>query len=143
MVNAGQTIKTFPLINCDDRLLVDLSRSLVQIYCRVRDHYDTRNAQQGTLDFDDILVKAKTLLQNQMIRNRLAQRYAYIMVDEYQHTNMLQYEILKPIISDFSTGNLFIVGDQKQSIYGFRDADVRVFQQTTEEILEYLSLIHI
>ena len=137
LVNAGQTVKTFPLINCDDRLLVDLSRSLVQIYCRVRDHYDTRNAQQGTLDFDDILVKAKTLLQNQMIRNRLAQRYAYIMVDEYQDTNMLQYEILKPIISDFSTGNLFIVGDQKQSIYGFRDADVRVFQQTTKEILEY------
>ena len=137
LVTAGQTVKMFPLINHDDRLLVGISRSLVEIYCRVRDHYDTRNAQQGVLDFDGILVKTKTLLQNQVIRNRLAQRYAYIMVDEYQDTNTLQYEILKPIISNFSTGNFFIVGDQKQSIYGFRDADVRVFQQTTNEILKY------
>ncbi|MEE2618334.1 MAG: UvrD-helicase domain-containing protein, partial [Candidatus Poribacteria bacterium] len=137
LVKAGQTVKKFPFINSDDRLLVAISHSLVEIYCRVRDHYDTRNAQQGVLDFDDILVKAKTLLQNQVIRNRLAQRYAYIMVDEYQDTNTLQYEILKPIISDFSTGNFFIVGDQKQSIYGFRDADVRVFQQTTNEIIKY------
>ncbi|MEC7866296.1 MAG: UvrD-helicase domain-containing protein [Candidatus Poribacteria bacterium] len=137
LVKAGQTVKKFPFINSDDRLLVGISHSLVEIYCRVRDHYDTRNAQQGVLDFDDILVKAKTLLQNQVIRNRLAQRYAYIMVDEYQDTNTLQYEILKPIISDFSTGNFFIVGDQKQSIYGFRDADVRVFQQTTNEMLKY------
>ena len=137
LVKAGQTVKKFPFINSDDRLLVAISHSLIEIYCRVRDHYDTRNAQQGVLDFDDILVKAKTLLQNQVIRNRLAQRYAYIMVDEYQDTNTLQYEILKPIISDFSTGNFFIVGDQKQSIYGFRDADVRVFQQTTNEIIKY------
>ena len=137
LVKAGQTVKKFPFINSDDRLLVGISHSLVEIYCRVRDHYDTRNAQQGVLDFDDILVKAKILLQNQVIQNRLAQRYAYIMVDEYQDTNTLQYEILKPIISDFSTGNFFIVGDQKQSIYGFRDADVRVFQQTTNEMLKY------
>lgn len=137
LVEAGQTVKTFPSINSDDRLLVGISHSLVEIYRKVRDHYDTQNAQQSVLDFDDILVKSKTLLRNPAIRNRLAQRYAYIMVDEYQDTNMLQYEILKPIISDFSTGNFFIVGDQKQSIYGFRDADVRVFQQTTNEILEY------
>ena len=95
-----------------------------------------RKAEQGQLDFEDLLIQARNLLEQESIRERLAERYRYIMVDEYQDTNLLQYEILKPLVSNFQSGNLFIVGDSKQSIYGFRGADVRVFNETLKEIKE-------
>ena len=56
------------------------------------------------------------------------------MIDEYQDTNQLLLEMVKPLIDNFRSGNLFIVGDQKQNVYGFRGADVRVFSRTTEEL---------
>ncbi|HMK37722.1 MAG TPA: 3'-5' exonuclease, partial [Bacteroidota bacterium] len=54
----------------------------------------------------------------------------YVMVDEFQDTNTLQLEILLPLLDDLSSGNLIIVGDPKQSIYRFRDADVEVFDRS-------------
>jgi ATP-dependent helicase/nuclease subunit A len=73
------------------------------------------------------------LLDNQeKIRNQIAARFKYIMVDEFQDTNQLQWDI----ISHLDNGkNIFIVGDPKQSIYGFRAADVRVFDQVKQEFL--------
>jgi ATP-dependent helicase/nuclease subunit A len=59
------------------------------------------------------------------------------MVDEYQDTNKLQYEILLPLLRQLTTGNLFIVGDPKQSIYAFRFADVAVFNQTKQNIMQH------
>jgi ATP-dependent helicase/nuclease subunit A len=57
------------------------------------------------------------------------------MVDEYQDTNRLQYELLRPLLQDLTTGNLFIVGDPKQSIYSFRGADVSVFDETCGDLV--------
>ena len=58
------------------------------------------------------------------------------MVDEYQDTNELQYELVMLLTSELKSTNLFIVGDPKQSIYAFRGADVRVFKKTREKIVE-------
>ena len=58
------------------------------------------------------------------IRATFAERYRYIMVDEFQDTNQLQYDLLRSLIAEFGAANLFIVGDPKQSIYGFRNAEV-------------------
>ena len=55
------------------------------------------------------------------------------MVDEFQDTNELQYELVMLLTDELKRSNLFVVGDPKQSIYGFRDADVRVFERTKEE----------
>ncbi|MEK7250846.1 MAG: UvrD-helicase domain-containing protein, partial [Bacteroidota bacterium] len=86
------------------------------------------------LDFEDLQIRTKNLFRNERIRRKLAQRFKYIMVDEYQDTNKLQYEILLPLVGNLSHGNLFIVGDPKQSIYGFRNADVTVFNKTKTDI---------
>ena len=56
------------------------------------------------------------------------------MIDEYQDTNEIQYNIFLPILDHLKKGNLFVVGDEKQSIYKFRDAELEVFNRTKEDI---------
>jgi ATP-dependent helicase/nuclease subunit A len=141
LVRAGNHLLSFPSITDDDELLIRVTRPLLAVYSEVHDAYENQKSQARQLDFDDLQIKVRDLLQQESIREQLAQRYPYIMVDEYQDTDQLQYEILRPLISDFKSGNLSIVGDQNQSIYRFRGADVRVFDQTRKEITEYQSAL--
>jgi ATP-dependent exoDNAse (exonuclease V) beta subunit len=141
LVRAGNHLLSFPSITDDDELLIRVTRPLLTVYSEVHDAYENQKSQARQLDFDDLQIKVRDLLQQESIREQLAQRYPYIMVDEYQDTDQLQYEILRPLISDFKSGNLSIVGDQNQSIYRFRGADVRVFDQTRKEITEYQSAL--
>ena len=132
-----------PLIECilspgtDPRhqMLLEDSRSLLDIARLATQRYDGKKRDAGQLDFEDLQLRAKHLLEHEEIRSHLSGRYRFIMVDEYQDTNQLQYDILLPLLADLTRGNLFIVGDPKQSIYGFRDADVEVFNRTKADIL--------
>ncbi len=89
----------------------------------------------GFMTFDDLERYAFQLLNRSPFRygilHVLRKRYRYVMIDEFQDTNPVQWNIIKPLVSDDSgtllPDCLFIVGDPKQSIYGFRGADVRVF----------------
>ena len=141
LVRAAKYFRSFPTFTSDNELLICVTRLLIHVYDEVQRAYANRKRQTGQLDFDDLQIKVRDLLQQESIREQLAKRYPYIMVDEYQDTNQLQYEILKSLLSDFKSGNLFIVGDQNQSIYRFRGADVRVFDQTRKEITEYQSTL--
>ena len=141
LVPAANYFKSFASITADDELLIHVTRSLLAVYDEVQREYEQYKIQAGQLDFDDLQIKVRDLLRQESIHEQLAERYPYIMVDEYQDTNQLQYEILKPLISDFESGNLCIVGDQNQSIYRFRGADVRVFDQTRKDITEYQSAL--
>lgn len=79
---------------------------------------------QAAFDFDDLLVCAEQLLQeNESIRKEEAGRYDHVLVDEYQDTNGSQYRIIKALAIDHR--NLCVVGDDDQSIYGWRGAEVR------------------
>jgi DNA helicase-2/ATP-dependent DNA helicase PcrA len=79
---------------------------------------------QAAFDFDDLLVYAEELLtQNTKVRLAEAGRYDHILVDEYQDTNGCQYRIIKSLAQDHR--NLCVVGDDDQSIYGWRGAEVR------------------
>ncbi len=117
------------------RNLIELTRIMFAMYDRVSQRFADKKSEQGVLDFDDLLLSADRLLDLEDVRTSLAQRYRYLMVDEYQDTNRLQYSILRKLILNYTAGNLFIVGDPKQSIYGFRDADVEVFGETKADIL--------
>ncbi len=70
------------------------------------------------------------------VKEALSEKYKYLMVDEYQDTNEIQYKIFLPILDYLKKGNLFVVGDEKQSIYQFRDAELEVFKRTKLDIVE-------
>src|SRR3954468_11084191 len=100
-----------------------LMTKLLDLYGR---RYARLKSDRSALDFDDLELLARDLLDSQpVLRGAVRARFAHVMVDEFQDTNPLQNELLD-LISD--GGNLFTVGDERQSIYGFRNADVSVFR---------------
>ena len=100
--------------------------ALEQIAGLALDHYRSEKDQDSLLDFEDLLALARSLVRLPEIRKILRSRHRFFLVDEFQDTNRLQWEILKPLLGPGS--NFFAVGDDKQSIYRFRDADVSVFR---------------
>lgn len=96
--------------------------------------YESKKKNEGFIDFEDILLHTKLLLQNESVQKSLSNKYSYIMVDEFQDTNEIQYNIFLPILDYLKNGKLFIVGDEKQSIYKFRDAEIEIFNRTRDNI---------
>ena len=91
--------------------------------CDIYELYSQKCKQSGVMDFDDILLNMNILLRdNPAALEAIANRFRYIMVDEYQDTNFAQYLILKKL-SQFHQ-NLCVVGDDSQSIYAFRGAKI-------------------
>jgi DNA helicase-2/ATP-dependent DNA helicase PcrA len=87
--------------------------------------YEKLLAQSNALDFDDLLLRsAKLLRESSAVRDRWQQRFKYIHVDEYQDTNRVQYDLLRLLTSDKQ--NICVVGDEDQSIYRWRGADVSI-----------------
>jgi ATP-dependent exoDNAse (exonuclease V) beta subunit len=87
--------------------------------------YDAVKRSRGAVDFDDLELRALELLGGHpSLREAWSQRFELVMVDEFQDTNPRQLAILEALERE----NLFTVGDELQSIYGFRDADVRLFR---------------
>lgn len=86
--------------------------------------YESRCFRSGAMDFDDLLYKMNVLLRdNPDILEKYQQRFQYIMVDEYQDTNYAQYLIIKQLAA--AHNNICVVGDDAQSIYGFRGASIQ------------------
>ena len=123
-------------VETDDDFLLSTTRDLLTLYTRILNDYENAKLAQGTLDFNDLQLKTRNLLRdNEEIRQELVSRHKYYMVDEFQDTNELQYELVILLTNELKDANLFIVGDPKQSIYGFRGADVRVFEKTKQKII--------
>ncbi|MCH1967534.1 ATP-dependent helicase [Paraclostridium sordellii] len=88
-------------------------------FCRVYNMYEEYKESIKKIDFDDMLIKTYNLLkQNKQILDRVRSAYRYILVDEFQDINKVQFEVIKLIASP--NNNIFVVGDEDQSIYGFR-----------------------
>ncbi|NPA74274.1 MAG: UvrD-helicase domain-containing protein [Epsilonproteobacteria bacterium] len=86
--------------------------------------YEEYLAKNNLVDFDDLLsLTYKILDENPELCEQTSQRYKYIMIDEYQDTNELQYKIVKKLCSTHN--NICVVGDDDQSIYGWRGANIK------------------
>ncbi len=97
---------------------------LIPIVERLADVYDTHKRQADAMDFDDLLFNLrKLLLEQPLVRQRLSAQFRYVLVDEYQDTNIVQAEIIR-LLSEHHR-NILVVGDDAQSIYSFRAAEIR------------------
>lgn len=105
--------------------------------------------EAGLLDFQDLLLKARNLLRDsKAVRGYFQRRFRYLLVDEFQDTDPLQVELLfllaeeEPRAGSWqearpAEGKLFLVGDPKQSIYRFRRADIEIYQEARQKLLEH------
>ncbi|MFH1031758.1 MAG: UvrD-helicase domain-containing protein, partial [Chloroflexota bacterium] len=97
---------------------------LEEIIGRVYEHYQKALAEGAGLDFDDLLLRTVQLFRSQPeILTRYQTRYRHLLVDEFQDTNLVQYELIKQIGGKYR--NICVVGDPDQSIYSWRFADLR------------------
>lgn len=84
--------------------------------------YEREKAAAGVLDFDDLLIRTARLLQNYPeVRAKWQEKFRYILIDEYQDTNAVQYQLIRLLVN--SERNICVVGDDWQSIYSWRGAD--------------------
>ena len=89
----------------------------------IYEKYDKHLRENNALDFDDLLLETLRLLsRDEETRDYLSDKFKYILVDEFQDTNSVQYRIIKLLAAKH--GNLFAVGDDDQSIYGWRGAEI-------------------
>jgi ATP-dependent helicase/nuclease subunit A len=120
-----------------------MSRGVWRIFGVALGHYQRALDAHAVLDFSGVLERAVTLLKDMdefaESRLRLEARYRHVLVDEFQDTSRAQWELVRQLVKSWGEGfgaaadaippSIFIVGDRKQSIYGFRDADVTIVDE--------------
>ena len=94
--------------------------------------YEKKKRKAGGLDFDDLLVESARLIRKGRVVKLIQRRFRFFLIDEFQDTNELQWQVLRPLMGRSS--NFFVVGDPQQSIYRFRGADVSVFRRVKKWI---------
>ena len=131
------------LVAVDHGVTGELLRLLLPFVQKVREGF----IEEGLVTFDGLLARANALLKHDhSVRERLKTEYKAILVDEFQDTDPLQYEIILYLAErlgsrsgtwktvDLAPGKLFIVGDPKQSIYAFRRADLEAYDQVVQKV---------
>ncbi|MBF0281178.1 MAG: UvrD-helicase domain-containing protein [Zetaproteobacteria bacterium] len=90
----------------------------------IREHYDALLQRMNAVDFDDLMIlPIKMMREHTDVRAKWQGKTRHMLVDEYQDSSRIQYEMIRLLVPD--TGNLTVVGDDDQSIYGWRGADIR------------------
>ena len=93
-----------------------------QKIAKIFERYEEEKAKAGALDFDDLLLKELELLKTHAeVREKWREKFQHILIDEYQDTNVIQYNIVKLLVNE--SRNICVVGDDWQSIYSWRGAD--------------------
>ncbi|HOX27699.1 MAG TPA: UvrD-helicase domain-containing protein, partial [bacterium] len=122
-----------------DEVLAGKEKSLSTIFTRAWNGYENAKRHGVLLDYDDLLEKVRLFLQKDAGAAReIGSRFKFMMVDEFQDTDPLQWEIVSLISGARASGgpsNVFFVGDDKQSIYSFRGADIRVFSRAEKSLI--------
>jgi ATP-dependent helicase/nuclease subunit A len=128
---AGESEPRLPIPDDDrDQREIACCRLLADVLERFGARYAEAKRRRSALDFEDLELLTRDLLRdNPSLRNRYRARFAHVLVDELQDVNPLQEQLLELVADD----NLFTVGDEMQSIYGFRHADVGVFRRRRAE----------
>ncbi len=140
------------LARAADRLVSvdgEVSERLWRLLVPFAEDFRERFVREGHLSFDGLLVRARNLVRDQQrVRAELKRRYRAILIDEFQDTDPIQYEILLYLAEHSGqaatdwrqvkvvAGKIFVVGDPKQSIYAFRRADIEAYLEVVEKIIK-------
>ena len=124
-----------------------LNRAWYKVGSRVLEIYTALKQQHKLLDFGDLESIASRLLAqsdygSHWVQYRLASRIEHVLIDEFQDTNPTQWQLLQPLMQEIASqqgGSVFIVGDRKQSIYGFRRADPELQVKAGQWLKEHLA----
>lgn len=104
----------------------------IETITRVFESYEAKLKSNNAMDFDDLLLKTHELFDVcPDVLEKYGNRFRYVLVDEFQDTNVIQYNLVRMLASGY--GNVFVVGDEDQSIYGWRGADVTNMQSFIED----------
>lgn len=113
---------------------------ILEVVKALDDTYTSYKLKNDVLDYNDLQRMCLELLQQEEIRIRYRARYRYLLVDEFQDINHIQKDIIYALVKDddgtIYPGRLFVVGDFKQSIYGFRGTDYRIFNEVADDMGE-------
>lgn len=110
----------------------ELIQDLLESYDK---NFEQVKEEENSLDFDDLQIKTLKLLEIESVRKKLQKEISYIMIDEFQDINRTQRKLFMKLTDDLTAEiNFFVVGDEKQSIYGFRGSDVREYYKVVEKI---------
>ena len=122
---------------CLDLFARQYALEMINLLTRVDQRLNEEKQKISALDFDDLELRTLSLLERPEVIARTSERYRFFLVDEFQDTNAVQRVLLErlALAKGRRPANLFIVGDRKQSIYGFRGADVDVFRQMSSTLL--------
>lgn len=111
-------------LNKGVKILRGIPPMLWGMLCTIYKQYQTKLERNNALDFDDLLfVAVKLLSEDEQLLAKIQNQYKYVMIDEYQDTNHAQYMLSKLLVA--AHRNIAVVGDDYQSIYSFRSADIR------------------
>ncbi|HSD46455.1 MAG TPA: UvrD-helicase domain-containing protein [Pyrinomonadaceae bacterium] len=124
---------------CLDIFARQYALEMVNLLLRIDQRLNEEKQKLSALDFDDLELRSLVLLERPEVLARISERYRFFLVDEFQDTNPVQRVLLErlALTKGRRPANLFIVGDRKQSIYGFRGADVDVFREMTATLLAH------
>lgn len=101
------------------------SLSVSMVFPDIFKFYNNRLVEFGMIDFDDMIIRCKKILEeSESIRKTWQERFKFILIDEYQDINPVQYSVVRLLLGD--SNNIFAVGDDDQSIYGFRGSDPKI-----------------
>ena len=110
----------------------ETARAVAKYLLLFDEKYEKLKAERGVLDYNDLEHKALALLNDETIVAEMREKYRYVFVDEYQDVNPVQEEIISRLSGDY----LFLVGDVKQSIYGFRGSKSKFFVEKQKEFAQ-------
>ncbi|WP_199188340.1 UvrD-helicase domain-containing protein [Deinococcus arcticus] len=140
---AHTALKTLKVLAARDDLLGEATDAalthdravlaLREIFTHVRTRFSHLKAEQEVATFADLEAYADAALAHDAVRSYYAARWTHLLIDEAQDTNPVQWRILSALAGD--SVNLTVVGDEKQSIYAFRRADVKVFRAAQDAVL--------
>ena len=123
-----------------DKKIIPLLKSLIECYRDFDKYFNDIRMERDLLDFSDVIMLTHKLLsdpKNNDVLKILGKRYRHIMLDEFQDTNPMRWQIIEMILKAGEDIKLFVVGDRKQSIYRFNNADVTVMN-TAQDVVTAL-----